>query len=36
MYYMMLHYYLKLFDSGKREFAFHAETLQEYTAWILN
>ena len=33
MYYTMLDYYLKLFDSGKREFAFHAETLQEYTLW---
>ncbi len=33
MYYTMLDYYLKLFDSGKREFAFHAENLAEYAVW---
>ena len=33
MYYAMLDYYLNLFDSGKREFAFGAKTREDYAAW---
>ncbi len=33
MYYTTLEYYKKLFESRKREFAFEAETLDEYAAW---
>lgn len=33
MYYPSLNYFLDLFDSGKREFAFEAETLESYTVW---
>ncbi len=33
MYYTALEYYLKLFDDGKREYAFRAETAEEYAAW---
>ena len=33
MYYSMLDYYLKLFDGGSREFAFRAESREEYAEW---
>ena len=33
MYYTTLNYYLNLFDSGKREFAFQAKSPEEYDAW---
>ena len=33
MYYTMLDYYLNLFDSNKREFAFEATTRADYDAW---
>ena len=33
MYYTMLDYYLNLFDSGSREFAFRAQSLEEYAEW---
>ena len=33
MYYTTLEYYLNLFDTGSREFAFKATTPEEYTEW---
>ena len=33
MYYTTLEYYKNLFESRKREFAFEAETKEEYAAW---
>ena len=33
MYYTMLDYYLKLFDGGRREFAFGAKSAAEYGKW---
>ena len=33
MYYTTLNYYLNLFDSGKREFAFQAKSMGEYAKW---
>ena len=33
MYYTTLEYYLNLFDSGSREFAFRAETPEAYAEW---
>ena len=35
MYYTMLDYYLNLFDSNKREFAFEATTRADYDAYDL-
>ena len=36
MYYTSLEYYLNLFDTGKREFAFQAETVAEYALWCFD
>ena len=33
MYYDMLKYYLELFDNGKREFAYQAESIPKYAEW---
>ena len=33
MYYGTLNYFLELFDNGKREFAYRAESIPEYLEW---